>query len=83
MTFSARLKDEIAAIKVNTIEARIELYALLRFDGNFDKIAIVHSNFNDKVAFCKELQEWLSKKNKTGKIYEYPIIDTRIFFFAD
>jgi metallo-beta-lactamase family protein len=36
--------------------------------GNFDKIAIVHSNFNDKIDFCKDLQSHLSKKNKTSKV---------------
>ena len=50
MTFSARLKDEIAAIKVNTIEARIELYALLRFDGKFDKNKISITLENASIA---------------------------------
>ena len=37
-------------------------------DGNYDKIAIVHSEFKSKITFCKELQELLSKKNKTNKV---------------
>lgn len=37
-------------------------------NGNYDKIAIVHSDFKSKVVFCKELQELLSKKNKTNKV---------------
>ena len=37
-------------------------------DGNFDKIAVVHSEFKSKVTFCSELQERISKKNKTGKV---------------
>lgn len=36
--------------------------------GNYDKIALVHSNFNDKVNFAKELQNEIFKKNKTNKV---------------
>ena len=36
--------------------------------GNYDKIAIVHSNFKDKVEFCEDLQEEIRKKNKTNKV---------------
>ena len=50
MTFSARLKDEISASEVNIIEARIELYALLKFDANRDKNKIVISLENASVA---------------------------------
>lgn len=59
MTFSARLKDEIAAIKVNTIEARIELYALLRFDGKFDKnkISITLENASIARRIYKHIKE--------------------------
>ena len=35
---------------------------------NFDKIALVHGEFKDKLSFSKELQEEISKKNKTGKV---------------
>ena len=34
----------------------------------FDKIAIVHAEFDDKVNFCHELQDEISKKNKCGKV---------------
>lgn len=58
------------SVVLNSFSSHMQREQLLQYysDGNFDKIAIVHSNFNDKVAFCKELQEWLSKKNKTGKV---------------
>lgn len=36
--------------------------------GNYDKIALVHSNFNDKLGFAKELQNQILKKNKTNKV---------------
>ena len=50
MTFSARLKDEISEIEVNSLEARIELYALLKFDANMEKNKIVISIENASVA---------------------------------
>ena len=36
--------------------------------GNFDKIAIVHSEFKDKIVFCEDLQKEINKKNKTNKV---------------
>lgn len=36
--------------------------------GEYDKIAIVHSEFKQKNIFCHELADELSKKNRTGKI---------------
>ena len=35
---------------------------------NCEKIALVHSNFNDKVLFCKELQDAIADKNRTSKV---------------
>ena len=37
-------------------------------DGNYDKIAIVHSEFKSKITFCSELQQLISEKNKTSKV---------------
>lgn len=37
-------------------------------DINCEKIALVHSNFNDKVDFAKDLQEEISRKNKCSKV---------------
>lgn len=34
----------------------------------YNKLYLIHSNFNDKVLFCQELQEELSKKNRTSKV---------------
>lgn len=50
MTFSARIKDEIAAIPTNTIETRIELYTLLKFSGKFDKDRITITLENASIA---------------------------------
>lgn len=33
-----------------------------------EKIALVHAEFDDKVKFAKELQEYISKKNNTSKV---------------
>ena len=35
---------------------------------NCNKIALVHSSFNDKEKFCKELQDEYSKRNKCTKV---------------
>ena len=37
-------------------------------DGNYDKIAIVHSEFKSKITFCSELQKLINEKNKTSKV---------------
>lgn len=37
-------------------------------NGNYDKIAIVHSEFKSKITFCEELQKEINKKNKTNKV---------------
>lgn len=59
MTFSAKLKEEIASIPVNIMEARIELYALLRFDGKFDnnKITITLENASIARRIYKHVKE--------------------------
>lgn len=58
------------SIVLNSFSSHMQREQLLKYysDGNFDKIAVVHSNFKDKVGFCKDLQEQISKKNKTGKV---------------
>ena len=37
-------------------------------NGNYDKVAIVHSEFKSKITFCSELQKLISEKNKTNKV---------------
>lgn len=57
-------------MSLNSFTSHMQYYDLLKYysDYNFDKIALVHGNFSDKVNFSKELQEEISKKNKTGKV---------------
>ena len=50
MTFSARLKEEIAAIPINALEARVELAALLKFDGRLENKKITLTLENASVA---------------------------------
>ena len=50
MTFSARLKEEIAAIPINALEARVELAALLKFDGRLENNKITLTLENASVA---------------------------------
>lgn len=75
-------KTKTLTIEGKSIPCRCQVANLLSFSshmqrkdllkyyssGNYDKIAIVHSNFKDKVEFCEELQEEIQKKNKTNKV---------------
>lgn len=55
---------------LNSFSSHIQHNQMLEYYSDIDcnKIAIVHSSFNDKEKFCKELQEEYSKKNKTTKV---------------
>lgn len=58
------------SVVLNSFSSHMQREQLMEYysNGNFDKLAIVHSNFSDKIVFCKELQEQLRHKNKTGKV---------------
>ena len=55
---------------LNSFSSHMQHNQMLKYysDINCNKIAIVHSSFNDKEKFCKELQEEYSKKDKTTKV---------------
>lgn len=57
-------------ISLKSFSSHMQHDDLLKYysDGNYDKIALVHGNMDGKISFGKELEEQLSKKNKTGKI---------------
>ena len=75
-------KTKTIAIDGSNIHARCNIMSLNSFSSHmmyedllnyysqycFDKIAIVHAEFDDKVNFCHELQEEISRKNKCGKV---------------
>ena len=58
------------AIVLNTYSSHMQYNDLLKYysDSNCDKICIVHSDKKHKNDFCRELQEELSKKNKTQRV---------------
>ena len=55
---------------LNSFSSHIQHNQMLEYYSDIDcnKIAIVHSSFNDKEKFCKELQEEYSKKAKSTKV---------------
>lgn len=75
-------KQKTVTIEGKSIPCRSQVVNLLSFsshmqrkdllnyysDGNYDKIAIVHSEFKSKITFCSELQERIGEKNKTSKV---------------
>lgn len=56
--------------KLTSFSSHIQHDDMLEYysEINCEKIALVHGNFADKEKFCKELQETISKKNKTTKV---------------
>lgn len=50
MTFSTRLKEEITEYESNTLEKRIELSAILRYDAKLEKDKITITSENAKIA---------------------------------
>lgn len=59
MTFSQRIKEEISNTNINPLEARLELYALLRFDGKIEnnKMTIVLENASVARRIYKDIKE--------------------------
>lgn len=75
-------KQKTVTIEGKSVPCRSQVINLLSFSshmqredllnyystGNYDKIAVVHSEFNSKLSFCSDLQERINKKNKTNKV---------------
>lgn len=55
---------------LNSFTSHMQHDQLLEYysNYNFDKIALVHGEFDSKCDFSKELQKEISNKNKTGKV---------------
>ncbi len=66
----ANIHARCNVMSLNSFSSHMQHNALLDYYSNFcfDKIAIVHAEFQDKVNFCHELQEEISRKNKCGKV---------------
>ena len=65
-----RIPNRANVVVLNSFTSHMQRDELLEYlsNGNFDKVALVHGNWNNKIIFGKELQELIHKKNKTGKV---------------
>lgn len=64
------IKNNANVINLNSFSSHMQYKDLLNYysSGNFEKICLVHGDFDDKINFAKVLQEEISKKNKTSKV---------------
>lgn len=65
-----KIPNRANIVILNSFSSHMQRDDLLEYlsNGNFDKIALVHGNWNNKIIFGKELQDLINKKNKTGKV---------------
>lgn len=65
-----KIPNRANVVVLNSFSSHMQRDDLLEYlsNGNFDKIALVHGNWNNKIIFGKELQDLINKKNKTGKV---------------
>ena len=65
-----RIPARCSVMALNSFTSHMQYNDLLWYYSsfNYDKIALVHGEFSDKLAFSKVLQEEINKKNKTGKV---------------
>ena len=65
-----KIPNRANVVVLNSFSSHMQRDDLLEYlsNGNFDKIALVHGNWNNKIVFGKELQGLINKKNKTGKV---------------
>ena len=65
-----KIPNRANVVVLNSFSSHMQRDDLLEYlsNGNFDKVALVHGNWNSKIVFGKELQDLISKKNKTGKV---------------
>lgn len=64
------IKNSANVVNLNSFSSHMQYNDLLNYysSGNFEKICLVHGDFDDKINFAKVLQEEISKKNKTSKV---------------
>lgn len=65
-----KIPNRANVVVLNSFTSHMQRDELLEYlsNGNFDKVALVHGNWNNKINFGKELQELINRKNKTGKV---------------
>jgi metallo-beta-lactamase family protein len=63
-------KNKCAIVDLHSFSGHMQQQDLLNYYSNIqaEKIALVHSNFKNKCEFSQELQEMISKKNKTSRV---------------
>jgi metallo-beta-lactamase family protein len=63
-------KNLCKIMDLSSFSAHMQRENLLEYysEINCEKIALVHSEMNSKIEFSKELQELISKKNKTSRV---------------
>lgn len=64
------IRNSANVINLNSFSSHMQYNDLLNYysSGNFEKICLVHGDFDDKIEFAKILQDEVSKKNKTSKV---------------
>ena len=62
--------SKASIVDLKSFSSHLQHDGLLEYYSNInaDKIALVHSNFNEKLGFAEELQKEVSKKNKTSRV---------------
>jgi len=65
-----QVPNKCQIVDLKSFSSHMQHDDLLKYysDIQTEKIALVHGDFNDKCDFTKELQEEISKKNKTSKV---------------
>ena len=65
-----KIPNKANVVILNSFSSHMQRDDLLEYlsNGIFDKIALVHGNWDNKIIFGRDLQELLSKKNKSGKV---------------
>ena len=63
-------KNKCKVMELHSFSSHIQKQDMLKYysEINYNKIALVHGNFDDKVEFSKELKEEIKKKNKTSQV---------------
>lgn len=65
-----RAKNNCFITDLKSFSSHMQQKELLEYYSNIncDKIALVHGELKDKCKFAKKLQEYISQKNKTGRV---------------
>lgn len=64
------IRNSANIINLHSFSSHMQYDDLLNYysSGNFEKVCLVHGDFDDKIEFAKKLQDEISRKNKTSKV---------------